>query len=56
MGKSVFEKEEIVMIMQASLSSPKKSGKVYKFGVRVPRTTKDALLLDQQNKNSLWIF
>ena len=32
----------------------KKTGPVYKFGVQVPRTTKEALLLDKQSNTSLW--
>ena len=31
-----------------------KHGPIYKFGVRVPRNIKEALLLDKQNKNELW--
>ena len=32
----------------------KVSGPKYKFGVQVPRTKKEAILLDQQNNNTLW--
>ena len=40
--------------MQTSLSPHKTHGPTYKFGVRVPRNTNEALLLDQQNQNNLW--
>lgn len=32
----------------------RQSGPIYKFGVQVPRNVKEAILLDQQNKNTLW--
>ena len=32
----------------------KRTGPVYKFGVQVPRNTKEALLFDKQNNNTLW--
>ena len=32
----------------------KRTGPVYKFGVRVPRDMKEALLIDQQDKTDLW--
>ena len=32
----------------------KKTGPVYKLGVQVPRTTKEALLLEEQSNSNLW--
>ena len=32
-----------------------KNGPKYKFGVRVPRNIKEALVLGKENKNTLWI-
>ena len=39
---------------QVHLLVKQKQGPIYKFGVRVPRNIKEALLLDKQNKNELW--
>ena len=41
--------------MPTSIPSTKEDcGPIYKFGVRVPRDMKEALLLDQQDKTNLW--
>ena len=47
------DKRYIRMLRQANLAKDKKAEK-YKFGVKVPRTAKEALKLDELNGNSLW--
>jgi hypothetical protein len=41
------------MIRQTKVSRPQK-GKVYNFGILVPRNVKEAFELDKANGNSLW--
>jgi hypothetical protein len=47
------EKKYIRMINQ-SQQRRKNSGPVYKFGVQIPRNSKEARILDERNGNTLW--
>ena len=47
-------KKKFLRLSRQVFLSKQKTGPVYKFGVQVPRNTKEALLLDKQNKNELW--
>ena len=42
------------MLRQMNLQKRKRTGIKYQFGVRVPRTLKEAHLLDQMNGNTFW--
>ena len=53
--KRIASREKIFkrMLQQSKLKSQRR-GICYKFGVRVPRNYKEAIMLDQQNGDTLW--
>jgi len=49
-----MNKKKFLRLFRQVFLARKKTGLIYKFGVQVPRTTKEALLLDKQRNTSLW--
>ena len=47
-------KKKFLRLCRQVFLARKRTGPVYKFGVQVPRDTKEALLLDKQSNSSLW--
>ena len=47
-------KKKFLRMCRQVFLSRQRTGPVYKFGVQVPRDTKEALLFDKQNQNGLW--
>ena len=47
-------KKKFIRLCRQVFLARKKTGPVYKFGVQVPRMTKEALLQDKQSNSSLW--
>ena len=53
-NRYIKNKKKFLRLCRQVFLTHKKYGPTYKFGVRVPRNTKEALLLDKQNQNNLW--
>ena len=47
-------KKKFLRLCRQVFLARKRTGPIYKFGVQVPRNTKEALLFDKQNNNTLW--
>ena len=47
-------KKKFMRLCRQVFLARKRTGPVYKFGVQVPRNTKEALLFDKQNNKTLW--
>ena len=50
----IKNKKKFLRLCRQVFLARKRTGPVYKFGVQVPRNTKEALLLDKQSNSSLW--
>ena len=53
-SKDLKNKKKFLRLCRQVFLARKRTGPVYKFAVQVPRNTKEALLFDKQNNNTLW--
>jgi hypothetical protein len=47
--------KKFIRMLKSSVRAMKRTGTVYKFGVQVPRNFAEAMELDKQNGNTLWL-
>jgi len=50
----VKEPDKVTRLVKAYAAKTRSDGRRYKFGIEVPRTPRHALLLDKQNKDTMW--